>query len=233
MIFKFKEFEVIQTNNAQKVGTDSMILGAWSTKNISPKRILDIGTGTGVLALMSAQNYQNALLDGVEVVESNFLEAKTNFQNSKFNQRLTCHHISILEFAPKYKYDLIISNPPYFENALLSKEEARNVARHTSSLSMESVVEAITRLGGNEVNVFLVYPYSSEKKVTELMSRNGLYLKQVLRTKSSSTYNRSFMWFSKQESVLIEEELCVRNSDGTYSDAYKQLAGHFHYNKLK
>lgn len=143
MIFRFKEFEVIQTNNAQKVGTDSMILGSWSAKNISPKRVLDIGTGTGVLALMSAQNYQNALLDAVEVLESNFLEAKINFQNSKFNQRLTCHHKSILEFAPKYKFDLIISNPPYFENALLSKEESRNVARHTSSLSMSFMGIAI------------------------------------------------------------------------------------------
>lgn len=132
-LFQFKEFTVHQDNCPMKINTDGVLLGALADVD-SKSRICDIGTGTGVISLMLAQRNQESLIDAVDIDIQASLTASQNFQNSLFRNRLRCHHASFLDFFEnhtQYKYDLIVSNPPFFLNSLKSSGEKKNLAKHT------------------------------------------------------------------------------------------------------
>ena len=132
--FRFKQFTIRQNVNPQKVGTDSMLLGAWSKGNFN--HILDIGTGTGILALMMAQQNPDARIVALEPDPASLAEAIENFNDSVFKHRITGVESSLQQFESAEKFDLIISNPPYFENSTLSANEHKNRARHTDQLPL-------------------------------------------------------------------------------------------------
>ena len=133
--FKFKEFTIEQDRCAMKVGTDGVLLGAWASLQHDPKSILDIGTGTGVI-------------DALEIDENAFEQAVENFENSLWNERLFCYHISLTEYAMEVddKYDLIVSNPPFYNDDFLSNNKARNTARFTSALSFDNLISSASFL---------------------------------------------------------------------------------------
>ncbi len=147
-MFRFKRFAINQDRTAMKVGTDGVLLGAWTALNGDEKRILDIGTGTGVIALMLAQraDCESVKIDAVETDLNSAEQAGENISESPWASQITLHHIDIQSFENDKKYDLIVSNPPYFVGSLLSPDESRTTARHTTELSFSDLVESVVRL---------------------------------------------------------------------------------------
>ena len=145
-MFQFKQFSVDQTDCAMKINTDGVLLGAIAEAD-SPKSILDIGTGTGVIALMLAQRYTDALIDAVEIDKSAAETAERNFKNSFFHERLNIHPVDIFEFDGNLerKYDLIVSNPPFYINSLESPEGRKTLAKHTEANFFEMLLKNIAR----------------------------------------------------------------------------------------
>ncbi|NJN77877.1 MAG: methyltransferase [Saprospiraceae bacterium] len=145
--FRFKQFQIHQDKTAMKVGTDGVLLGAWADV-LESESILDIGTGTGLIALIIAQRNQNAMVDAVEIDESSYEQAKQNFEESSWTKRLNIYQSSIQDYAKNCgkQYDLIVSNPPYFVNSTKSKQEDKNQVRHTDSLSFEELIKSVNIL---------------------------------------------------------------------------------------
>ena len=233
-MFRFKHFDVIQELNAQKVGTDSMILGAWTSKQqINPKNVLDIGTGTGVLALMMAQSFPESLVSAIEIGKENSREAALNFINSKFSDRLTIGCVSLNDFVPNVVFDLIIANPPYFRNSLKSGVQGRDVARHDLELSMSDLVDFVASNLSDDGIVSIVYPHEEEERLVGLFKAVGFYIIHCLRTINKDQFVRSFMMFSKSKNAVICEDLRVRLPSQNYSEEYIELTKEFHNKKLK
>ncbi|MDP2113785.1 MAG: methyltransferase, partial [Bacteroidota bacterium] len=157
--FQFKQFRIIQDKSAMKVGVDGVLLGVWA--NVSgAKRILDIGTGTGLIALMMAQRNADARIDAVEIEPDAFQEAVYNIQQSPWNERIQIELCSFQEFAGKagLKYDLIVSNPPYFTNGHKAPLENRATARHSDSLSLGDLISGAIGLLNETGKIALVLP---------------------------------------------------------------------------
>ena len=132
--FQFKHFSIKQADSAMKVGTDAMLLGAMVGSS-DPSEILDVGAGTGVIALMMAQRFDQARVDAVEIDNAAFEEAKGNITASVFKDRMSIFYCDFLEFNTTKKYDLIVSNPPYFMNSLKNSDRSKTLARHADDLS--------------------------------------------------------------------------------------------------
>ena len=147
--FKFKQFTIHQNDTAMKVGTDGVLLGAWTKIKTDTQNILDIGTGTGLIALMLAQKtLSSSQIDAVELDQLAYQQAKENFKLSNWSQKLQAINQSIQEFTinTSKKYDLIISNPPFFRNSFASKNTQRQIARHTDSLSYDDLLYSVKKI---------------------------------------------------------------------------------------
>lgn len=141
-MFRFKQFVIHQEGCAMKVGTDGVLLGAWAQGG---KRILDIGTGTGILALMMAQRFPDASITAIDIDNDAFRQAEENIANSPFADRINVVHSSLQNF-PNEMFDCIVSNPPFFEDSLLCPDEQRSLARHTASLSFRELILCSSQL---------------------------------------------------------------------------------------
>ncbi len=189
--FRFKEFELKQAHSAHRFGTDSMVLGAWAEQE-EAMNILDIGTGTGVLALMMAQKHPDALVDAVEMDAASAAEAEANFEASPWGYRLTCYPQRFQDFwqGETLHYDLIICNPPYFEpinkvkgNNEQQPEERREQARLQSSLSLEDLMDGVSRLLVKYGRFYIVLPLPEAEKLTAIALEKGLHLAKRLQLK--------------------------------------------------
>ncbi|MEA3451540.1 MAG: methyltransferase, partial [Bacteroidota bacterium] len=145
--FKFKQFTIKQDKTAMKVSTDSVLLGAWFDFN-HPKKILDVGTGTGLLAIMAAQKFPNSKITAVEIDNEAFIEAEENIKNCRWNKIIEVFQVDFIDFSKKEqtKYDLIVSNPPYFENQLRSTDIKKRIARHTDTLTFADLIKSVEKL---------------------------------------------------------------------------------------
>ncbi|MCA9182656.1 MAG: methyltransferase, partial [Planctomycetales bacterium] len=143
--FRCKQFTVRHDQCAMKVGTDAILLGAWSAA-VEPKRILDIGTGSGIIALMLAQRFPAAYVTAVEINSAACEQACGNFAIAPFYDRLTLTHSAVQEFRPKGSYDLVVCNPPWFQKSFKPLDAARTMARHSDSLSLDELGAAASRL---------------------------------------------------------------------------------------
>lgn len=182
--FKFKEFSVNQDRCAMKVGTDGVLLGAWS--NISNvKNILDIGTGTGLISLMLAQR-SNAIIDSIEIDMDAFIQASENFKESKWKERLNPHFCSLQNYLPEnLRYDLIVSNPPYFSNSFKPNAFSRTVARHTESLSFDTLITHGAGLLKENGRLSVIIPFESGIAFIEVAKKEKLFLKRYCEVKPS------------------------------------------------
>ena len=226
--FRFKQFAVEQEDVAMKVGTDGVLLGAWADCE-GAERILDIGTGTGVIALQMAQRNSEAQIQAVEIDEAAARRARANFDNSPWAERLTVEQTAVQEFEPSEKFDLIVSNPPYFVDSLLPPDAKRSTARHTHDLSFEELDNAAARLLADNGKFALILPITEfERYLTitqlHLVRRCNVYpidggaVKRVMGefTKHSATE-------TKHENIAIE-----RGKRGDYTDEYRALTKDFY-----
>lgn len=232
--FRFKQFTVWHDRCAMKVGTDGVLLGAWAgeAKSSSVRRILDIGTGSGLIALMLAQRFPNAMIDGIDIAPSAIEQAQDNFSASPFCTRLRAHSSSLQEWQPKEKYDLIVSNPPYFSNSLLCPEKIRSNARHDSMLSFTDLLVHSCRMLSLTGTLALVLPADAETSILAEARLSRLYCVRLcrIRTTASKCPKRILIAFSRQTSVvpIVSESLCLSDDGASRSAAYSALTQDFY-----
>lgn len=170
--FRFRQFTVWHDRCAMKVGTDGVLLGAWATPDAetAPRRILDVGTGSGLIALMLAQRFPTACVDALDLDHEAVLQARSNFAASPFATRLNAYHTSLQTYTPDARYDLIVSNPPYFRDSLKNPDPARNIARHTDTLSYADLLSHSLRLLAPGATLALILPADAEAPILHIIS---------------------------------------------------------------
>ncbi len=223
-MFTFKHFQVLQERNTMKVCTDSCILGAWADVS-GVNKILDIGTGTGLLTLMIAQRTK-AQIDAIEIDKSAFEEASLNFCNSPFSKRIKAHHADIRNYKSE-KYDLVISNPPFYENHLKSNNENKNRAKHTVSLSFKDLAGSIEQLLTKNGKAIILLPPESFQILASFLNSYNLYETKILNihNKNGSPVFRQIGVFAF--GVPLETELVTlsirQNNSNEYSNEFAEL----------
>jgi tRNA1Val (adenine37-N6)-methyltransferase len=228
-IFQFKQFSIDQTGCAMKINTDGVLLGALAEAD-DPKNILDIGTGTGVIALMLAQRFTSAQIDAVEIDNSAAKSAGKNFENSSFADQLNIFPTDFQTFFKNYpskKFDLIISNPPFHLNSLESPEVKRSLAKHTDhDFFKELIKDTAEHLTGNG-SLWLILPLETAELVKEFAGRFGLYLQREIEV-YSFTHSEPHRLIVSLGFIKVSAEiskLVIYETVGNYSDEYKQLLG--------
>lgn len=219
-----------------KVNTDGVLLGAWAKINPLDRQILDIGTGTGVIALMMAQRAPESLIMAVEIDKESSLEAERNFCTSKWANRLKVENASIQEFATIYKtknFDHIISNPPYFDQSLKSDKERKSIARHSDcGLSFAELATCSADLLSEKGRFSVVIPYLEMERMVEEAAKAGLTLSRCtyVRTTKAKQFKRVLLEFSKGRDSIFEENYLTIHSESvsSYSDEYKELLKDFY-----
>ncbi|MCH5329161.1 MAG: methyltransferase [Coprobacter sp.] len=228
--FQFKQFTVYQNRCAMKVGTDGVLLGAWSA--FPPNgRILDVGTGTGVIALMAAQRTQSQI-DGVEIDADACRQAVENVALSSWSDRISLVEADFKRYAGECtcKYDYIVSNPPFFRNALLSPAAARSTARHTVTLDYDTLFACAAGLLSPNGKIGLIFPAELESHVFATALLHKFYLSRLTRLKGrpQRPVKRILAEWSRTLTPYTEQELCIEQSLGVYSEEYKALLQDFY-----
>lgn len=231
-VFQFKQFSVLQDRCAMKIGTDGVLLGAW-TPIENPKSILDIGTGTGIIALMLAQRSNAKQIDALEIDESAYEQATDNFENSPWNDRLFCFHAGLDEFVdnPEDEYDLIVSNPPFYSEDFRSENEQRDIARFQEAMPFEDLIEAADLLLSENGIFSVIIPYKEEERFIELCAEVELFPVKVTRLRGShkTPIVRSLLAFKRYElAVLVAVELVIEINRHEYTDEYIELTKAFY-----
>ena len=188
--FRFRQFTVHQEKTAMKVCTDACLFGAWITSEINSGRIekaLDIGAGTGLLSLMVAQG-SRAIIDAVEIDDHAFSQAVENFAASPWKERLNVHHCAIQEYDPGYRYDLVISNPPFYEQSLRSPDGRKNVAMHSTHLDAGELFASAKRLLAPGGTVAVLIPYSRGEVIEKIIKETGLYISKKVAVKQTEKH---------------------------------------------
>lgn len=233
MGFRFKQFEVNDDCSTMKVSTDSVLLGAWVDVS-GCERILDIGTGCGIIALMVAQR-SKASITAVEIDRESAGQAQDNFLKSPWNDRLIVHAMSIQDFTENcsVKFDHILSNPPYFENSLKSGLEKRTIARHDELLSIAVLMESVSQLLDENGRFSCIIPYSISLKLISYGLDNRLYVSRQLNIKTNPHKDPKLALFEFQRNEPSEidvTELSVYEETKKYSEPYKFLTHDFYLN---
>ena len=227
-VFRFKEFSVIQDRSAMKVGTDAMLLGSFIQPN-QKGNCLEIGTGTGVISLMIAQRSSEIKITALDIDFESIEEAIKNFTNSPWKDRIEGVLGDFLDFSTSEKFDLIVSNPPYFENGLLNESKRKASTRHEASLPLIHLFEkSMNLLTEKGVFVLIIPAQSAQKWIDNALKMNLFCFKEITIFGKSNLPKRSILFFSKENKEIIREELIIRNSDNTYTEEYKRLTIDFH-----
>lgn len=211
-----------------KINTDGVLLAAVATHS-DPKRILDIGTGTGVIAMMLAQRFDSALIEAVEIDESAALAADRNFSRSPFSARLFCHATSLEAYSSDHKYDLIVSNPPFFVNDLKNPEGRKSLARHADSSFFETVLMKSAELLSANGLLWLILPVKQADLVINSAANYHLFLQHEISICSdvNKPVIRKVICFGNTKSALKRENFYIYKEEGVYTDAYKVLLRDF------
>lgn len=216
-----------------KIGTDGILLGAWVELK-DPYSILDIGAGTGVIGLMMAQRSDAGLIDAIEIDDDAYEQCVDNFENSPWNDRLFCYHASLNEFAEEMKdeekYDLIISNPPFYTEDFKGTDEVRNQARFADALPFADLVENAALLLAEEGQFAVIIPFSEEEKFLELAKKVNLFPQRITRVRGTndSPLKRSLLQLSLSETTVEEFELIIETSRHQYTPEYIELVKDFY-----
>lgn len=230
--FHFKQFSIKHSKCAHKVGTDGVLLGSWTSLNHHPKDIFDIGSGTGLVALMLAQRSSAQNIEAIERDAYAFEECVENFENSKWNNRLFCYHGDIKAFAqePGFEYDLITCNPPFFENNQAKIISSRAQARRQINLTYQELLICVQRLLSKNGEFSTIIPYTDYKEFLKISEKCGLFPNKINHVKGhvNTDFKRSLMQFSFQQKTLISDELVLEISRHHYTDDYKNLVKDFY-----
>jgi len=231
--FQFKQFTIEQDRCAMKIGTDGVLLGAWSPILHSPNSILDIGTGTGIIALMLAQRSDAVQIDALEIDENAYEQAVDNFENSPWGDTLFCFHAGLDEFVeePEDEYDLIVSNPPFYTEDYYSDNEQRDLARFADAMPFEDLIEAAALLL-SEAGIFsVIIPFKEEEQFIALANEYELYPTKITRVKGTPTskVKRSLLAFSRNEKINPQiDELVIETARHVYTAEYIELTKEFY-----
>jgi len=228
-LFHFKQFSVRHDRSGMKVGTDGVLLGAW-TRVTNAKHILDIGTGTGVIALMLAQRTYDATFDCVEIDKEAYDDATENIASSSWTDRIRVHHNSIQAFNSPTKFDLIVSNPPYFQNSFKPPDAKRGVARHTQQLTFTELLNIAKKFLAPSGKLSLILPYTEGKEFITLASNDSFYCsrKWSFRTRAEKPIERWLLEFSRIKEAQEEGEILLYENGDEWSDGYKSLTRDFY-----
>lgn len=232
--FKFKQFSIDQDRCAMKIGTDGVLLGAWSSLDHHPDSILDIGAGTGLIALMLAQRSNAGLIDALEIEVNAYEQSVENFENSDWGDRLFCYHAAFDEFVEEMqdeeKYDLIISNPPFYSEDYKTGDEDRDQARFADALPFSELIEGASLLLSKSGHFDLIIPFSEEKQAIEIAISHNLFLRKITRVKGTETsaIKRSLLSFNFKNQDPEIDELVLEISRHKYTPEFKDLVKDFY-----
>ena len=227
--FQFKQFTVEQCKAAMKVNTDGVLLGAWADVAQSTN-ILDIGTGTGVIALMLAQKNLSATIDAIDLDRDAFLQAKENFERSGWHQRLKAIQCSLQNYAIERRYDIIISNPPYFIDDFKTSNEQKNIAKHSTALTYEELIIGISRLLSDYGKVFLSIPVFNVERMQRIASQQNLFsikLTEIIAVEGKLPY-LALMQLARQQQVLSKSTITIKDGKGDFTSEYMELTKDFY-----
>lgn len=231
-VFRFKQFELKQSEQVFKIGTDAVLLGAWAHTfaNENPQTILDVGCGTGIVSLMLAQRYPQANVCAIDIQQEASAICSENFQSSPFKQRLEVKNSNLESFKSSIKFDLIVSNPPYFSQSTLSKQSHNQIARHTLHLNATTFFKNVIKLSKPTSSICLIIPTLCLNEWLDAGRICGFTPRKIchIRTRKNSKVVRSLVLFSFTGGTPIETELVIRNEDGSFSDVYSDLTRIFH-----
>lgn len=226
--FRFKQFIIHQDKCAMKVCTDACVFGAWVAEKWrngnEKKMVLDIGTGTGLLTLMLAQKI-DASFDAVEIDEHAFEQASQNFAESVWNDKIALHHNDITQFSTAQKFDLVVSNPPFYEKDLKSDKHTINLARHDSSLTLSALLHTCDSLLATDGKIVLLLPWHRLADLQKEAQANRLHLVHLLQMKQTTThdYFRIGAVLQKQFAECVVEDIIIKNASQQYTMEFVEL----------
>lgn len=226
--FRFKQFSILQEKSAMKVGTDGVLLGAWA-KAENPKQILDIGTGTGLIALMLAQRFPNSEITGIEPDKPSFEEAKRNAENSPFCDRLNVLKTDLQDFETKQNFDLIVSNPPFFKHT--HKEDSpRNNARQQRNLTLRELISYSVELLSEKGILALILPFETLEEIKDIAKEYRLNPQRITKVKGNQNaeFKRVLIQFTKNKTEIETKELAIEISRNNYTREYIELTREFY-----
>lgn len=231
--FRFKQFTIEQEHAAMKVGTDGVLLGAWTSIPEPGSRVLDVGCGTGLIALMIAQRTRGVNVDALEIDPSSAGQAKENFRNSPWKDRISCFQTSFQDYASRCSklYDLIICNPPFFSASSKTPSKEKNLARHDDSLNLEDIFKCAVPLMTKKGILSLVLPSEKEVQALELIADFNLYCNRLTRVKPApgKSVKRVLMECSPYQAIPVEDELSIETgARHSYSKDFNNLIEAFY-----
>lgn len=231
-MFSFKQFSVNQERCAMKIGTDGVLLGAWTPLINNPNAILDIGAGTGILSLMLAQRSNAAQIDAIEIDEDAYEQCVENFEASPWGDTLFCFHAGLDEFVddPEDQYDLIISNPPFFAEDFKTDDSQRDMARFQDALPFEELIEAAALLLSENGIFSVIIPYKEEERFVSMCKELDLFPIQITRVKGTPTSDikRSLLAFTRIAQTPLIDELVIETARHQYTSEYVELTKDFY-----
>ncbi|MEL4306976.1 tRNA1(Val) (adenine(37)-N6)-methyltransferase [Joostella sp. CR20] len=232
--FQFKQFTVQQDRCAMKIGTDGVLLGAWTPTESNPFSVLDIGAGTGVLSLMMAQRTNAELIDAIEVDDEAYEQCVENFEASPWGDRLFCYHAGFDEFVDEIddQYELILSNPPFYAEDYTTNNKQRDLARFNFSLPFEELVAGVGKLLTPNGIFSVILPSKEEENFIALAKEAKLFPFKITHVKGNPTseVKRVLIAFSFQEKTASISELIIEKERHQYTDAYKEITKDFYLN---
>ena len=231
--FQFKQFTVWHNQCAMKVGTDGVLLGTWAPSSENTHTILDIGCGSGLVALILAQRNPKAHITGIDLDEGAYQQSMYNFRNSPWNNRLEAFHYSLQEYCSRIptQFDLIVSNPPYFSKSLKASEQSRTLARHNDHLPLEDLFINSATLLKETGSIALILPVTDHDNCVKCAQKAGLYCVNytTVYPKPGVTAKRILMVFEKNNKPLCIEELTIETINrGEYTPAFTELVQDFY-----
>lgn len=232
MTFTFKQFQVNQDRCAMKIGTDGVLLGAWTPLINNPFNVLDIGAGTGILSLMLAQRSNAEQIDAIEIDEDAYEQCVENFETSPWGDKLFCFHAGLDEFVdePEDEYDLIISNPPFYTDDYKTDNTSRDLARFEDALPFEELIEAAALLLSDNGIFSVIIPFKEEERFVSMCKELDLFPLKITRVKGTPTseIKRSLLAFCRIEQTPLIDELIIEISRHNYTPEYIELTKEFY-----
>lgn len=228
--FRFKQFTIRHNRCAMKVGTDAVLLGAWGM--VSGERILDIGTGTGIIALMAAERNPQAKVLGIDIAEEAVEQAKENVMDSPFLNRVRIELQDVMTFRCKQHFNAILCNPPFFTEQTLPPDAGRILARNNQAMPFDRLISKVDEQLSEDGTFSLILPTQSAQEIIALCMNCGLHLKEccTVQTSERKPPRRTMLAFSRAlpKQGIKESSLCLTESNGSRSQAYKQLTAEFY-----
>ena len=236
--FRFKQFTIRHDRCAMKVGTDGVLLGAWAmldeqcTMDNEQCAVLDIGTGSGLVALMLVQRFAAAHIDAIDIEPSAVEQARMNFSQSPWAERLNAHLAALQDWQPNKRYNLIVSNPPYFQNSLKNPDKGRELARHTDSLPYDNLLRCTSALLAPRGIAAFVLPAQAETEIIRIAKENGLYCSRLTRvhSKPGKPAKRILIEFSPTppETPLVPQTFYIESATSPRSEEYAEMTKDFY-----